>query len=145
MASRGRGGMRQGQVGKAYPNRSDLNPARAMLSETPRGGQYGSRKASEDARKMVPMGTTQVPDAPMAEAAAPAPAMPRPVPLTEPTQFPEESIMAGTANPLMNLGPDVMAEDMNRLRSYLPLIEIAAQAQDSPQILRDFVNFLRGM
>ena len=143
MASRGRGGMRQGQVGKAYSNRTDLNPARAMLSETPRGGQYGSRKASEQARQMVPMGTTEVPNVPMN--AAPAPAMPRPVPLTEPTQFPEEPITAGTANPLMNLGPDVMAEDMNRLRSYLPLIEIAAQAQDSPQVLRDFVNFLRGM
>ncbi len=144
MASRGRGGMRQGQNGKAYTNRTDLNPARSMLSETPRGGQYGSRKASEQARQMVPMGTTEVPNVPT-EAAAPSPAMPRPVALTEPTQFPDESIMAGTANPLMNLGPDVMAEDMNRLRSYLPLIEIAAQAQDSPQVLRDFVNFLRGM
>ena len=135
--------MRQGQVGKAYSNRTDLNPARAMLSETPRGGQYGSRKASEDARKMVPMGTTEVPNVPMS--AAPASAMPRPVPLTEPTQFPEEPITAGMNNPLMNLGPDVMAEDMNRLRTYLPVIEIAAQAQDSPQVLRDFVNFLRGM
>ena len=136
--------MRQGQTGKAYPNRSDLNPARAMLSETPRGGQYGSRKASEQARQMVPMGTTQVPDAPMAEA-TPAPAMPRPVPLTEPSQFPNEPITAGTNNPLMNMGPDVMVEDMQRLRSYLPMIEIAAQAEDSPQVLRDFVGFLRSM
>ena len=143
MASRGRGGMRQGQTGKAYPNRSDLNPARAMLSETPRGGQYGSRKASEQARQMVPMGTTQVPDAPMG--AAPSPAMPRPVPLTEPSQFPNEPITAGTNNPLMNMGPDVMVEDMQRLRSYLPMIEIAAQAEDSPQVLRDFVGFLRSM
>ena len=137
--------MRQGQVGKAYSNRSDLNPARAMLSETPRGGQYGSRKASEDARKMVPMGTTQVPDAPMAEAAAPTPAMPRPVALTEPTQFPNEPITRGMDNPLMNMGPNVMQEDMQKLRSYLPIIEIAAQAEDSPQILRDFVGFLRSM
>lgn len=137
--------MRQGQTGKAYPNRSDLNPSRAMLSETPRGGQYGSRKASEDARKMVPMGTTQVPNAPMEQAAAPQPAMPRPVPLTEPSQFPQESILAGTQNPLMGMGPDVMGEDMRRLRSYLPIIEVAAQAEDSPQVLRDFVGFLRGM
>ena len=143
MASRGRGGMRQGQVGKAYSNRTDLNPARAMLNETPRGGQYGSRKASEDARRMVPMGTTEVPNVP-AEA-APQPAMPRPVSLTEPTQFPNEPITAGMDNPLMGLGPDVMAEDMNRLRSYLPIIQIAAEAEDSPQVLRDFVNFLRGM
>jgi hypothetical protein len=143
VASRGRGGMRQGQTGKAYSNRSDLNPARAMLNETPRGGQYGSRKASEDARKMVPMGTTPVPNIP-AEA-APQPAMPRPVPLSEPTQFPNESIMTGADNPLMNSAPNAMAEDMQRLRSYLPIIEIAAQAQDSPQILRDFVTFLRGM
>lgn len=135
--------MRQGQTGKAYPNRSDLNPSRAMLSETPRGGQYGSRKASEDARKIVPMGTTQVPNVPTE--AAPQPAMPRPIPLNAPTQFPEESIMAGTENPLMNLGPNVMAEDMKRLRSYLPIISIAAQAEDSPQILRDFVSFLRSM
>ena len=135
--------MRQGQVGKAYSNRTDLNPARAMLNETPRGGQYGSRKASEDARRMVPMGTTEVPNVP-AEA-APQPAMPRPVSLTEPTQFPNESITAGMDNPLMGLGPDVMAEDMNRLRSYLPIIQVAAEAEDSPQVLRDFVNFLRGM
>lgn len=135
--------MRQGQVGKAYSNRTDLNPARAMLNETPRGGQYGSRKASEDARRMVPMGTTEVPNVP-AEA-APQPAMPRPVSLTEPTQFPNEPITAGMDNPLMGLGPDVMAEDMNRLRSYLPIIQVAAEAEDSPQVLRDFVNFLRGM
>ena len=135
--------MRQGQVGKAYSNRTDLNPARAMLNETPRGGQYGSRKASEDARRMVPMGTTEVPNVP-AEA-APQPAMPRPVSLTEPTQFPNEPITAGMDNPLMGLGPDVMAEDMNRLRSYLPIIQVAAEAEDSPQVLRDFVNFLRSM
>lgn len=135
--------MRQGQNGKAYSNRSDLNAAKSMLSETPRGGQYGSRKASEDARKMVPMGTTQVPNVPMES--APQPSMPSPVSLTEPSQFPNESIMAGTDNPLMNLGPDTMAEDMQRLRSYLPIIEIAAQAEDSPQILRDFVGFLRSM
>jgi hypothetical protein len=143
VASRGRGGMRQGQVGKAYSNRTDLNPARAMLSETPRGGQYGSRKASEDARKMVPMGTTEVPDVP-AEA-APQPAMPRPVALTEPTQFPEESIMAGLDNPMMNMGPDTATEDMQRLREYLPILQIAAEADDSPQILREFVGFLRSM
>ena len=143
MASRGRGGMRQGQVGKAYSNRTDLNPARAMLSETPRGGQYGSRKASEDARKMVPMGTTEVPDVP-AEA-APQPAMPRPVPLTEPTQFPDEDIRSGMNNMMNTLPPDTMAEDMQKLRSYLPMIQIAAEAEDSPQVLRDFVNYLRGM
>jgi hypothetical protein len=135
--------MRQGQVGKAYSNRTDLNPAREMLSETPRGGQYGSRKASEDARKMVPMGTTEVPDVPVE--AAPQPAMPRPVPLTEPSQFPEESIMAGLDNPMMNMGPDTATEDMQRLREYLPILQIAAEADDSPQILREFVGFLRSM
>jgi len=135
--------MRQGQVGKAYSNRTDLNPARAMLSETPRGGQYGSRKASEDARKMVPMGTTEVPDVP-AEA-APQPAMPRPVALSEPSQFPNEPITSGLDNPLMSMGADVMGEDMRRLREYLPIISIAAQAEDSPEILRQFVNFLRSM
>ena len=143
MVSRGRGGMRQGQNGKAYSNRSDLNAAKSMLSETPRGGQYGSRKASEDARQMVPMGTTQVPNAPTE--AAPQPAMPRPVALTEPTQFPNEPITRGMDNPLMNMGPDVMGEDMRRLREYLPIISIAAQAEDSPEILRQFVNFLRSM
>jgi hypothetical protein len=135
--------MRQGQVGKAYSNRTDLNPARAMLSETPRGGQYGSRKASEDARKMVPMGTTEVPNVPVE--AAPQPAMPRPVPLTEPSQFPNEPITSGLDNPLMSMGADVMGEDMRRLREYLPIISIAAQAEDSPEILRQFVNFLRSM
>lgn len=135
--------MRQGQVGKAYSNRTDLNPARAMLSETPRGGQYGSRKASEDARKMVPMGTTEVPDVPTE--AAPQPAMPRPIPLSEPSQFPNEPVTAGLDNPLMNMGADVMGEDMQRLREYLPILQVAAEADDSPQILRDFVTFLRSM
>lgn len=135
--------MRQGQVGKAYSNRTDLNPARAMLNETPRGGQYGSRKASEDARKMVPMGTTEVPNVPTE--AAPQPAMPRPVPLTEPTQFPDEDIRSGMNNMMNTLPPDTMAEDMQKLRSYLPMIQIAAESEDSPQVLRDFVNYLRGM
>jgi hypothetical protein len=115
-----------------------------MLSETPRGGQYGSRKASEEARQMVPMGTTEVPDAPM-ESAAPQPAMPRPVALTEPSQFPDESIMAGMDNPMMNMGPDTATEDMQKLREYLPILQIAAEADDSPQILREFVGFLRSM
>ena len=136
--------MRQGQVGKAYSNRTDLNPARSMLSETPRGGQYGSRKASEQARQMVPMGTTEVPNVPT-EAAAQSPAMPRPVALTEPTQFPNEPITRGMDNPLMDMGANVMQEDMQKLRAYLPMIEIAAQAEDSPQVLRDFVSFLRSM
>ena len=136
--------MRQGQNGKAYTNRTDLNPARSMLSETPRGGQYGSRKASEQARQMVPMGTTEVPNVPT-EAAAQSPAMPRPVALTEPTQFPNEPITRGMDNPLMDMGANVMQEDMQKLRAYLPMIEIAAQAEDSPQVLRDFVGFLRGM
>jgi hypothetical protein len=143
VASRGRGGMRQGQNGKAYSNRTDLNPAKSMLSETPRGGQYGSRKASEEARQMVPMGTTQVPDAPMESASQPP--MQRPVSLTEPTQFPNEPITRGMDNPMMNMGEDVMQQDMQKLRAYLPIIEIAAQAEDSPQILRDFVGFLRSM
>jgi hypothetical protein len=114
-----------------------------MLSETPRGGQYGSRKASEEARQMVPMGTTQVPDAPMESASQPP--MQRPVSLTEPTQFPNEPITRGMDNPMMNMGEDVMQQDMQKLRAYLPIIEIAAQAEDSPQILRDFVGFLRSM
>lgn len=105
--------------------------------------QQGMRKQLEDSQRAVPMGRTQAPPVDTAMS-APMP-MEQPVPLSAPSQFPEEPITAGTESPLINSGTNVLAEDMKRLREYLPILQIAAQSEDSPQVLRDFVGFLRSV
>ena len=73
MGSRGRGGMRQGVTGKAYPNRTDMNGANVVgpqgqnlnankIAMTAVPGQaYGAAGAQLAAQKAVPMGATSNP------------------------------------------------------------------------------------
>lgn len=49
-----RGGRRNGQAGKAYPNRTDLN--KKLPVQAPPSSQYGERTQLEQAQQAVPMG-----------------------------------------------------------------------------------------
>jgi hypothetical protein len=48
------GGPRQGNPGKVYSNRSDLNENKQPIQAAP-AAIYGDRKASEDAQRAVPL------------------------------------------------------------------------------------------
>jgi hypothetical protein len=141
VASRGRGGSRNGQIGKAYTNRTDLNPAAKLPISAPSGMQQGMRKQLEDSQRAVPMGRTQAP--PVDTSMTPPMPMEQPIPLSAPTQFPNESISDGLKSPMINAKP--ANEDMQRLKRYIPVIEIAAQTQDAPQVLRDFLLYIKGV
>ena len=91
---RGRGGMRQGVTGKAYPNRTDMNGANVVgpqgqnlntnkIAMTAVPGQaYGAAGAQLAGQKAVPMGATSNPvqsapaQAPATNGAPPVPAAP---------------------------------------------------------------------
>jgi hypothetical protein len=71
-------------------------------------------------------------------------------PLFAPTERPEEPISAGadfgpgvdSSALMMNRSMDT-TEDRNRLISYLPALEVAAQSPTSSQAFRNYVRMLR--
>ena len=93
-----RGGPRAGQVGRAYSNRSDMNPAVAI--QATRGGTYGDRQAQITAQQAVPMaraGGTGPAPAP-GQGGAGGPSLPPPGSLGNllaPTTRPDEPLTAG--------------------------------------------------
>jgi len=91
-----RGGARQGEMGKAYPNRTDLNQNRQPV-QVASGLPYGQRQALEAAQASMPL-----PDAPsVPSASAPVPPRPQgPMPGTlgrfdRGTERPDEPLTAG--------------------------------------------------
>lgn len=83
---RARGGARQGQVGKSYPNRSDMAQAPKAAPST----AYGEGEASLRAQRAVPLPSM------------PAPPTPGARPLDRPTERPSEPLTAGMP---MGAGP----------------------------------------
>jgi hypothetical protein len=96
-----RGGRRSGAPGTAYSNRTDLNvPAAAASGQT-----YGKRSKQMAAQRALPMARPATDAVPVAspQAATPAPQGPpapavmpgQVVPLTAPSQRPDEPVTAG--------------------------------------------------
>lgn len=93
--------------------------------------------------------------APMPKASTPRPrkmpAQPRdtgrgPVPLTAETEFPEESILEGTAmqNPAAAIMPKMSENpDYQTIMQYLPAMEWWASQPNTPQTTKDYVRYLR--
>jgi hypothetical protein len=118
-----RGGARQGEMGKAYSNRTDLNENRQPV-QVASGLPYGERQALEAAQRTVPL-----PDAPSV-APASAPVSPRPqgpMPgsfgaFDRMTELPDEPFTAG-----MNVGPGAGREALVRGVQYTQDDELVAQ------------------
>lgn len=130
-----RGGVRQGNPGKPYPNRSDL---RAQPVRTATGQPYGAAGAQAAAQQAVPL--PQAPPAGGAGAAAgggPQYSYPEDVPnLTDPSQRPEEPLTAGMpfgpgAGPRMAVGPqDTLGDQLRALYLAHPTPELRDLLED---------------
>ena len=134
----GRGGRRQGQPGKTYQNRSDLNQApRAVPGQT-----YGQAGAQIAAQRAVPLPNAQ---AQMAPGSAPSTTVPAPVPLDAPTTRPGEPVTAGIAmGP--GAGPEAVLAGPNATAGGLdPLDEMRALFAAYPSDdLRRVISYLSG-
>jgi hypothetical protein len=131
-----RGGARQGQSGKTYPNRSDLNYE---------GQTYGQAQGQAQRQQAVPQG-----QAPQTVAPTPSPNAPRPgdlPPLNAPSARPDEPVTAGAelgpgAGPdaLGLLGSDLLdKQDYEAWKTRLPVLIFHANHTGSPS----FANWVR--
>lgn len=115
MPRTGRGGARQGTIGQAYGNRTDLNAS--MPVQTATGQDYGQAAAQQAAQRAIPVAAQPVPGAQQgspAQGAGPLPQPAQPAPTTvneqmaqqqqvypgelkwdHPTDYPNEPITSG--------------------------------------------------
>jgi hypothetical protein len=103
---------------------------------------YGENKKLMDAQSAVPMGNPEMAVTPPTETTqelAQAPAQPAvtPIPLTAPTQRPNENILSGMSQTRSQ------NTDLQKLKSLQPIFEAEALADDAPETFREFVNWLR--
>jgi hypothetical protein len=130
--------MPRGRSKQAYGNRTDLNAK--IPKAAPTGMPYGENKKLMDAQDAVPMANpTMPPPAPMETSAPSAPSEARvtPVPLTAPTERPNEDILTGMSQSRSQ------NTDLQKLKSLQPMFEAEALADDAPEMFREFVNWLR--
>jgi hypothetical protein len=141
--------MPRGRSKQAYGNRTDLNGK--IPKAAPTGMPYGENKKLMDAQAAVPMGTPEMaaPD-PMAAPAEPTmvsamsqQAEPtRVVPLSAPSEFPDEDISQG----LLPRSNQQVDPDITRLKeTYLPLFMQEAGNPNAPVMFRDFVKWLNNL
>ena len=121
--------MPRGRSKQGYANRTDLT---AKV-----GGEmtYGEKQKLMDGQEAVPMGTPETPQPP----ATPAPSQSKvtPVPLTAPTQRPEENVLTGVTQ------TRVQNPDLEKLKTLQPIFELEALSEDAPDTFRQFVSWLR--
>jgi len=131
--------MPRGRSKQGYGNRTDLNGK--IPKSAPTGMPYGENKKLMDAQSAVPMGTPEMEKvAPQEQASIEQTPMAQkvtPVPLTAPTERPDENILTGATTTRQ---PD---SDMQRLKSLQPLFEAEAATDDAPQVFREFVSWLK--
>ena len=105
MPRNGKGGAREGAVGQAYANRSDLNGGKMPVTAVP-NQEYGEAGAQRAAQGVIPMGTPVVNTAPpqmapqspsAAPMAAPSAPLAKPgsLPYLGATNRPDEPVTAG--------------------------------------------------
>ncbi len=141
--------MPRGRSKQAYGNRTDLNGK--IPKAAPTGMPYGENKKLMDAQSAVPMGTPEMaaPAEPtmvssMDQQVAPQVATPQPrvVPLSAPSEFPNEDIPQGLLPPSnQQVDPDI-----TKLKeTYLPLFMQEAGNPNAPVMFRDFVKWLNNL
>jgi hypothetical protein len=126
--------MPRGRSKQAYGNRTDLNgkiPKAVFI-----GMPYGENKTLMDRQDAVSMGTPEMAVAPTPVQESPSPKV-TPIPLTDPTQRPNEDILTGATTTRQ---PN---QDIQTLKSLQPLFEAEAAQDDAPQVFREFVSWLR--
>lgn len=123
--------MPRGRSKQAYGNRTDLNGKVAMAAPT--GMPYGENKKLMDAQAAVPVASPSVPPPPSAPSAPPV----KPVTLDQPTQRPNENILAGMST-TKSQNPDIIA-----LKSMQGLFEAEALRDDAPDTFIQFTQWLR--
>lgn len=135
-----RGGRRNGQAGKAYPNRTDLN--KRLPVQAPPSSQYGERTRLEQAQQAVPMGGNPNPPPPPQGAVGSGGPGPGPLvqagglgPFDRPSANPNEPVTAGVPS-----GPGPGPEILNRPGAITsdPLtlqLRALAQVYPIPEIL----------
>lgn len=127
-----RGGSRQGTPGKAYNNRTDLMasmkpPAVGQVDPTAAGGITASSPQGA-APQQAPAAMPSPDDSPM---------------LTGPTQYPDEPLTAGL--PMgAGAGPsDLLKEDTQKMKKYLPLLQPFLDRPDVPPSVRNIYRYIR--
>jgi hypothetical protein len=130
---RGRGGARQGVIGKGYQNRTDLNGANSVSPQPPAPGrqpitavpgqQYGAATAQKNAQRLVPMSNTPLNNAPLNIQLGGGPqSAPQGTPpgglgdLTAQTDRPDEHLMTG-----VNAGPGAGTEALTPMTTVSPV------------------------
>ena len=144
--------MPRGRSKQAYGNRTDLNGK--IPKAAPTGMPYGENKTLMDRQSAVQMGTPEV-AAPVAapaepnmvsamnqQVSAPAPDPAKVVPLSAPSEFPDEDISQG----LLPRSNQQVDPDITRLKeTYLPLFMQEAGNPNAPVMFRDFVKWLNNL
>ena len=130
---------------KAYSNRTDLSGkvAASVGGEMP----YGEKAKLMEGQKVVPVSAPNVPKPAdndpsvtmnnSVEGAVPSQS-PSVIPFGEPTKFPNETIGGSVIG-----GIDAPDQDLLKLKKYLPMFEAYANQQNSPQMFRQFVGWMR--
>ena len=131
--------MPRGRAKSGYGNRTDL--ANKVGGEM----AYGEKAKLMAGQKAVPMANaeTSVPAAAAPPVEAPmAQAPTKVVPLSAPTEFPNEDIPQGLLPPQQ----DQLDPDVSRLKNtYLPLFMEEAGNPNAPRMFRDFVKWLNDL
>lgn len=148
---RGRGGKRDGVVGRNYANRTDLQgqnvvaaqpsnqPGAKLAAQAAPNQPYGAAKAQLDAQKALSMGSQPAP----AGMSAPAPAPRAPLtPLTAPGD-PNESLFNGMDSVAGGGGSEALIQspDQNLTMTALGLLDSLGE-EVSPQVAM-IKNYLR--
>jgi len=99
---------------------------------------YGENKTLMDRQSAVPMGSPEMVVATPQEATQ-APMQPQvtPIPLTAPTQRPNEDVLTGLSQSRSQ------NTDLQKLKSLQPLFEAESLADDAPELFREFVSWLK--
>lgn len=129
----------------ALSKRTDGGPGQPV--RTPSGGAYGERQALDQLQQAAPLSAS-----PGGDVGAPEPAdiTAGLVGFDAPTQMPDEPVTAGAAlgdGP----GPEALGlpnepdEDMQRLVSYIPVLEHMANQPGASKAARNLVRQLKGM
>lgn len=139
--------MPRGRSKQAYGNRTDLNGK--IPKSAPTGMPYGENKKLMDAQSAVPMGSPEMavaapsdPNIALEQQIASAPAPEKVLPLSAPSEFPDEDISQGL---LPQQGKQVDPDITKLKTTYLPLFMQEAGNPNAPAMFRDFVKWLNNL